>query len=336
SGTVTNGGGADAGVPIDLLVDGSPEGALLASDTNGIISTPFAISSSLGIGPHNFSIRVSSSHYDVTSSSGYWIIQVNVTSRLSVSFESTPSLMPGESFVITFTLVDQDNDRHEGEIVDVFLNETYLMSITIDAASPHNQTVVINPLLWGARSGYYVAIVVYPGTQYVVGSSAETRESIHVFHDVAFTRFSPTYGVINNPLTLSGVLVDPNGAPIEGRTITLTRNDSLSFDLITDANGQFTHQTTETFTAEGTYTLFVSFTRADSTVASDSYSFEITSGLPPGFDTALLITWAVIVAIEAVVAMLIVARYRYKGRGFVIPRLGFSERASEIHDSLVR
>ncbi len=336
SGTVTNGGGADAGVPIDLLVDGSPEGILLVSDTNGIISTTFEISASISRGLHNFSIRVSSSNYDVTSSSGYWIIQVNITSRLSVSFESTPSLMPGESFTIRFTLIDQADDRHEGETVDVYLNETYLMSITIDAASPHIHSIVINPLLWGARSGFYVAIVVYPGDQYVVGSSAETRESIHVFHDVVFTGFNPPYSVINNPLTLSGVLVDPNGAPIEGRNITLTRNDTLSFDLTTDVNGQFTHQSTEIITTEGTYTFFVSFTRADSTVASDSYSFEITSGLPPGFDTALLITWAVIVAIEAVVAMLIVARYRYKGRGFVIPRLGFSERASEIHDSLVR
>jgi hypothetical protein len=50
----------------------------------------------------------------------------------------------------------------------------------------------------------------------------------------------------------------------------------------------------------------------------------------------LLITWVALVAIEAIVAMLIVARYRYTGRGFSFPRFRISRSSSEIHDSLVR
>ncbi|MCK5150736.1 MAG: carboxypeptidase regulatory-like domain-containing protein, partial [Candidatus Thorarchaeota archaeon] len=333
SGSVTNGGGADAEVPIELLVDPSQAGIFAISDVNGLISIDFVIRDSYVPGIYNISIGVSSPYYDLTSSSGYWWIQVNITSDVSVAFENIPNVMPGESFTLSFTIADQDGDRHIGESVDIYLNDTFITTITIVDSSPNTHTILISPAQWTAGSGFFVAIVVYSGTQFVLGSSGQTTDSIHVFDEVAFTSFSPPYGVINTALTLEGVLVDSAGNPIEGRTITLTRNDSIPVDLTTNEDGLFSLVSTEQFMSEGQYTFRVSFSMADGSVIRDSWTFEVTSGLPPGFDTALLITWAVVVAIEAVIAMLIVARYRYRGRAFVFPRLGFTERASEIHDS---
>ena len=202
--------------------------------------------------------------------------------------------------------------------------------------SVNTHSIVIPAGLWTAGSGMFVAVVVYAGSQYIVGSSAETEDSIHVFDEAEISDLGPSYAVVNNAITLVGRLLDSSNIPVKFRSITLTLNDSTTVTLRTDENGAFSYQLPVQYPTEGHYTFRVTFAMADGSVVRGTWTFQITSGLPPGLDTALLITWAAIIMIEVIVAMLIVARFRYAGRSFGFSRFRISRSSSEIHDSLVR
>ena len=121
------------------------------------------------------------------------------------------------------------------------------------------------------------------------------------------------------------------------RIVTLILNDTITrVDVATDETGRFSYVLPVQYPTEGHYYYTAEFRKADGSFVRTSWDFPITLGLPPGLDTALLITWIIVIGIEAVVAMLIVARYRYSGRGFGFSRFRLSRSSSEIHDSLVR
>ncbi|MHA1905967.1 MAG: transglutaminase domain-containing protein [Candidatus Thorarchaeota archaeon] len=334
TGTVTNGGGDDTNVPIALLVDSAPTGVYGTSDSNGFIRINFDIRNPTGI--YNISIEVNSPNYDVTSTSGYWLIQVNITSEVSVFFEENPDIMPGEQFILSFSVSDQDGNLLVGESVNIYLNDTFVASFLFEDRNPNTQTITLSTALWNGGNGLFVAIVEFPGTQFVVGSTGQSTARIHVFINVEFRNLLPGDVPVGSSITLEGTLTDASGIAVRERAITLFLNDSTSVPLTTDEDGLFSYELLSAISYEASYTYHVQFVMADTTIVTTTHEFQIFSGLPPGVGTALLITWAVIVAIEAVVAMLIVARFRYKGRGIGIPRLGFSERVSEIHDSFVR
>ncbi|MDF1538266.1 MAG: transglutaminase-like domain-containing protein [Candidatus Thorarchaeota archaeon] len=336
SGTVTNGGGADEDVPLELLVDGSQVGLYAFSDASGQFSIEFLIRDTIEPGTYNISVGLNSLNYDSTGPSGYWMIQVNLNSEVTVIFSEFNDIMPNESFNISFTVSDQDANPHIGESVSVYLNGTFITTLIIADSSLNTHTIIIPAGSWTAGSGMFVAVVVYSGSQYVLGSSAETEDSIHVFDEAVISNLGPGYAVINQPITLEGLLLDSSGIPVKLRSITLTLNDSTTVTLRTDENGAFSYQLPVRYSTEGHYTFSAAFVMSDASVVRGTWTFQITSGLPPEFDTALLITWAALVAIEAIVAMLIVAKYRYSGRGFSFSRFRISRSSSEIHDSLVR
>ncbi len=336
SGTVTNGGGADENVPLELLVEGGQVGLYALSDASGQFSIEFLIRDTIDPGTYNISIGLNSPNYDPTGSSGYWMIQVNIDSEVTVIFSELDDIMPNESFNISFTVSDQDGDPHIGESVSVYLNDTFIATLVITDSGLNTYSVVIPAGLWTAGSGMFVAVVVYSGSQYIEASSAETEDSIHVFDDAVINNLGPSYGVVNQPITLSGRLLDSSNIPIKQRSLTLTLNDSTTVALRTDEDGAFSYQLPIQYSTEGFYTFSAVFIKSDASAVRGTWTFQITSGLPPGIDTALLITWAALVAIEVIVAMLIVARYRYSGRGFGFSRFRISRSSSEIHDSLVR
>jgi len=336
TGTVTNGGGADEDVPLELLLDGSQVGLYSLSDASGQFSIEFLIRDIIAPGIYNVSIGLNSVNYDSTGPSGYWMIQVNITSEVTVIFLEFSDIMPNESFNISFTVSNQDTNPHIGESVSVYLNDTFITTLVITASGRNSYSVVIPAGLWTAGSGMFVAVVVYAGSQFIVGSSAETEDSIHVFDEAEFSDLGPSYAVVNTAITLVGLLLDSSNIPVKFRSITLTLNDSTTFALTTDENGAFSYRLPVQYPTDGHYTFRTIFAMADGSVVRGTWTFQITSGLPPGLDTALLITWAAVIVIEVIVAMLIVARFRYAGRSFSFSRFRVSRSSSEIHDSLVR
>jgi 5-hydroxyisourate hydrolase-like protein (transthyretin family) len=335
TGTVTNGGGDDADVPVELLIDSGLTGVYGTSDANGRIRINYEIPDDFGPGVFNFSIRANSPNHDVTGPSGYWMIQVNITSEVTVFFVDNPDIMLGESFTISFTVSDEDENLHTGETVNIYLNDTFVISLTLDVNSLHEHTINL-PSNWAGGNGLYVAVVEYPGMQYVTGSSGQSDERIHVFQDAVFGNLQPGNVPVGSSIILSGTLTDGSGIPIRNRAIILFLNDSSRVDLMTENDGTFSYALPSSINYEATYTYNLQFIVLSELEATGRHQFTIYSGLDPGTETALLITWAVIIAIESVIGMLIIARFRYRGRGIAIPKLGFSESASDVHDSMVR
>ncbi|MFW9953774.1 MAG: transglutaminase family protein [Candidatus Thorarchaeota archaeon] len=341
TGLVANSGGPDVGVPLELLLNGGQAGIYAISDTFGEFSFNFQIRRTYSPGIYNISVGVNSLNYDVTGSSGYWIIQLNITSEISVTFLNPSDIMPGETFTISFTILDDDGNTPVGEQVSIYLLEenaggpspVLIAIVDILPAGQNIHTLTISLGSW-TGNGLYFAEVRYSGSQFVVGSSDSTSQSIHVFADAGFVNLGPGIAVPAQPITLTGNLLDLEGIPIKNRSITLTLNDSSVVTLTTGTDGSFRYDLPVTYSGEATYTYRCLFLKADGSRVEATHTFPITSGFGPGFSTALLITWAVIIAIEAMAAMLIVARFRY-GKGFGLGRLGFRARATEIHDSLV-
>jgi len=340
SGTVTNGGGADADVPLQVLRDGNPTGVYAVTDNNGEFSINFLIRDAIPYGPHNFTVSISSDNYDVSSSPAYWLVDIHIISTASVAFEDLSFIMPGASFVISFGVVDYDGITPVGDSVSLYLNDTYVTDLDIIVSGQNIHEVTLSPS-WTGGSGYFVAIIVWDGSQYIEGTTGESDESIHVVDDAVFRSFGPPYAVVNTQVRLTGQLVDDEGNPIANAEVEIYLNSTINpvigpaAILTTDESGMFSYTLTFQFTSTGSYFFEVLFAMPAEDITG-RYNFEITLGGPPGLDTALLITWAVAIVIEAVIAMILVARYRYNRGSSGLFGFRFRSRASEIYDTLVR
>ncbi len=338
SGTVTNGGGADQGVPLEILINGTRAGQYTTTDTAGMFSVGFLIRISIGYGFKNISVGFSSPNYDRQGSPAFWIIEVHIKSSTSVVFDSLSDVMPTQSFAITFSVADDDGNTPVGGSLSLYLNDTYITDIPITQSLNTTQTVVLSGS-WSGGSGFFVARLVFSGTRFVEGSAGQTEHSIHIYDQVIIRSLGPGYAVVNNQVQLTGQLVDgaPAHYPIVGATVRLTLNyTGGSISVTTDSSGTFSYTLSTPFNRVGTYHFVAEFVMADGTLVSEGHTFQITSGGPPGLDAALLITWIVAIGMEAIVAMIIVARYRYGrgGSGFLGIRL--RSRSVEVYDSLVR
>lgn len=339
SGSVSNGGGAAVGVPLEVLIDGGPLGLYAITDQNGDFSLDVILRDSIARGNHNFTIGPNSDNYDRTSSPAYWMIEVHITSSVSVTFEDFTDAVPGGSFRIGIRVIDDDGNTPIGQYVSVYLNGTYITDVRIVNEGLNSYSIDLASSWTGC--GYYVAVVEWDGENYVEGSSGVTEDSIHVYDVAEFQAFGPNYAVINTQVRITGQLVDGEGYPILGASVELYLNTSAgsvigpSARLTTDDTGTFSYTLPFQFTNEETGYFFEVLFAMPAGDLTDRHQFDITTGGPPGLDTALLVTWVVAIGIEAIIAMIIVARYRYNRGSSGLFGFRLRSRASEIHDTLV-
>ncbi len=339
SGTVTNGGGADGGVPIEVLIDGAPSGQYDVTDSEGRFSVDLLIRNSISPDLHNFTVSINSAYYDVSSAPAYWEVEVHITSTITIAFDDLSDVVPTQQFTISFTVIDEDGNTPVGDYVSVYLNDTYITDLRISDGL--NTWSITLPSSWSGGSGYFIAVVEWDGSTYVEGAVGETDDSIHVYDSAEFTSFGPPYAAVNSRVRLTGQLIDGAGNPIVGATIRLYLNRTpspggISATVTTDASGVFSYILPSQFTETGSYFFVAEFVMGDGTLVTGRHDFEITLGAPPGFDTALLITWVVAIGIELFIAMVIIARYRYNRGSSRLFGFRLRSRSSDIYDSLVR
>lgn len=340
TGIVTNGGGPDADVPLEILVDGAASGSYAITDQNGRFSASFLIHDAIDSGTRNFTVSLDSTNYDQSSSPAYWLVDVYLHSYITVNFQDLSDLMPGGSFNISFNIFDDDQNTPIGQFVSVYLNTTYIGDLLVTTAG-YNTYLMDLDASWSGGSGYFVAIVEWDGDSFIEGSSGQTRYSIHVYDEVVFSGFQPGYAEVNAQVLLRGQLLDGAGNPIIGATVNLYLNTTPSplgpsAVVITGETGEFTYTLPFRFTSAGSYFFVAEFVMQDGTPVTGRHDFLVTPGGPPGLDTALLFTWVIAIGLELIVAMIIVARYRYNRGGSGLFGFRLRSRASEIYDTLVR
>ncbi|MHA1576669.1 MAG: hypothetical protein ACTSU3_04850, partial [Candidatus Thorarchaeota archaeon] len=316
TGYVTDGGGTVENVQLELLLNSIGLGIIRSSIAEGVFE--FEVDTATwNSGSHNFSVISDSIYYELGGATGYWMIDIYIISQTTVIFETLLDVMPGETFTISYTVTDDDGVVQIGADVDIYLGDTWIQSDTVRATNSSDLTLMV-PTNWLDGTGYFSVEVRFSAVGYIESSSGETTDLIHIFVDADISSPYPTQTAPNQGFTISGILLDDTDQPIVGRDVRINlQNESRVVDATTDSEGRFEYTITQGYPDNSRYYYVVTFRDSGNTIIDrKEYTILIQSGFPPEVDTMLLIIWVAAIVIEIVIAMLLVARFRYSRIGF--------------------
>ncbi len=114
--------------------------------------------------------------------------------------------------------------------------------------------------------GRHWAEVRFSDTDYLRANSA--RLNLHVFMPTNLTLDVPVQARVDEPFTVSGVLVDWRETPLNGRQVTINVGDSDSATVVAGVDGSFIHQVT--LPSSGQVTVSATFEGAESVLPSSA------------------------------------------------------------------
>ncbi len=114
--------------------------------------------------------------------------------------------------------------------------------------------------------GRHWAEVRFSDTDYLRANSA--RINLQAFMPTNLTLDVPVQARVDEPFTVSGVLVDWRETPLNGRQVTVTVGDSAGATVVAGVDGSFTHQVT--LPSSGQVTLSATFVGAESVLPSSA------------------------------------------------------------------
>ncbi|MBD3406019.1 MAG: hypothetical protein GF411_07845 [Candidatus Lokiarchaeota archaeon] len=311
SGYVTNGNNSVEGVFIQIVFDSSLQSEGATTDSIGEFLISYTIPTSTAVGDHTISIGVVSSYYDLSSTPDSWIISVQADSEIEVEFVSLADTMVGETITFRFHVQRTSGELITNGSVTIELGNTVIGTYSI-ASSTWTEHAFTIPLSWSEGSGLFTLHAIYSGIADIAGSEAESDDSIHIFsRDVVFDT-SQTLSVVipGQPLVITVILTDDSTEPIpiKNRDVRIDLNGTDSVRLTTNDAGRVSYTAFEA-APEGQFNFTIVLLSTTIDVQSDTQIVQIGIVPIPGLDTALIIMWVVIIAIEVVVAMIIFARY---------------------------
>lgn len=238
SGIVWHGGFPAHTVSINILENGNPIDSIVTG-TDGRFSVDLLVPDDAAPGSYNITIDVpAGSFFERSGVPTPWFITVSIDTVLFVSFPRSVEIQPGENFTLVLRLQDADGHAiHDAEL-DVYLNDTFLLTLLMAAADWADVEITV-PLSWAA-SGRYVVSVEYDGDTelYLRGTTAETPDSMHIFCQVVFD-FGRTPRRVSPGLefTVSAELTDDQGIAIANRRVEFNLNGTDTVIRQTDTSG---------------------------------------------------------------------------------------------------
>ncbi|MHA1929060.1 MAG: hypothetical protein ACTSV2_10850, partial [Candidatus Thorarchaeota archaeon] len=316
TGTVTNGGGLLEGVSMQMYRGGDPLTEYGATAFDGTFS--ISVDTSFWpAGTYVLTTATTMSNYDISGTIGSWTIEIHITTTTSIIFEDPVSIMPGEVFSFSYSVVDSDDLTPVGSSIDVYLGDTFVSTILIGVAGINTASVTV-PTTWTEGTGQFTIRIDFVTSEFYGASSDVSTVTIYVFIAAEFASTLPIQTLPDAPFVISGILQDDLGNPIIGRNIEMyLQNESRTEVLTTDENGAYEITIDQGFPEGSIYYYTVTFKdNTDNIKISQDFTVLIQTGFGPGFDAALLMVWAVAIVIEIVIAGLLIVRFRASRGGF--------------------
>jgi hypothetical protein len=313
SGTVDNGGGSVADVPIDIYDNGLLADSVLSSGL-GSFSVDYTFPVDHPRGLFLITLDLQAGSYYVLSSADSWLLEMYISSITTVTLPRLVDYMPGESFTFDAQLIDDDDILEEVTTIRVYLNTTFLFQRGMGPGDWNDIPITI-PSDWPTSGLYELIVECYRNdANYILGSTGTAPSTVHIFTDVVFD-FGGTPQQVNlaTEFAIAVAFRDDLGIPIRIRNAIINVNGTEH--LVSSQPSGVVEIIQAGIDQEATIAVFVTLTSLDSGVP-DAVSQTIQIRIQPpgmGFPNALDLLLPLAAIGAAVVVLLI---YLYFVRGF--------------------